>query len=133
MSDKLKPGEYVGANGRRYQWSLDSASREFVWHGGESGPISAYAHISTPDLRAAAEALVALADELETEYVELVHESSDRQGVRLGLRGSEVWVECKGRETGGVWVRRRDALSGYVETSIVAAYRAGLARGEGEE
>lgn len=78
------------------------------------GTVTGFAPFRSIDARAAAEALLALADELETEYVELCEE------YRLRIRGEDVVQELK-LATGWVVAHSQTAAD---------AYRAGIAKGQ---
>jgi hypothetical protein len=76
----MKPGQYRGADGDVKKWQKDERS-DVLWHLGQD---TMAVMLRVADARAAAAALVALADELETEYVELP------SGARLTLLRGEV-------------------------------------------
>lgn len=108
MSDTLKPGEYLN-----YYGDL----RDFHVKG---DVVIAYAEdqvCSVSDARAAGKALIALADELETEYVELAPAWRivllNGEAVQVESYGSDGWAEAMGN-AGNLALR---------------AYRAGLERG----
>jgi hypothetical protein len=104
----MKAGEYVGADGRLMEWRRDVNSEWRVWEG--SGPRA----IRTVDIRPATAALVALADELETEVFAL-----DEQ-TRLRVRDNDVLLE-RALGTAPVWA---PSNTGEADR-ILAAFRAG--------
>jgi len=114
MSD-LKPGEYIGKNGVIYRWELSNGHyRHMPAHDCEP-------HMLRPEnLRAAGEALTALADEMETERVEVT--STFRIVVRAG---DKPYVETKGMMAASLWTRDNSLGA----DAILAAYRAGRERG----
>lgn len=117
MSKTLKPGEYIGADGewRRFYCAGSTIAVDPSGSWGASGAVHLFVK---EDLRAAAAALIALADETETEYVEL----ADR--VRLKVQ----------RDTGeALAVEYNSHIRGWepsiTEHIYLAVYRAGQERG----
>ena len=114
----LKPGEYETATGKRAWWKRDDLDGEDRYtHVNEDHASQAY--IRKADLRAAAQALIALADELETEYVMWL---VDDESVRIVLRNGEP-VDAQVMMPDGQWVRH--TCQGDME----AAFKAGQERG----
>ena len=108
----LKPGEYETATGKRAWWKRDDLDGEDRYtHVNEDHASQAY--IRKADLRAAAQALIALADELETEWVKWECEGTKfRMRVVAGEASRAEW-----RDVTGYWLPANPAL--------VAAFEAG--------
>ena len=117
MADR-EPGEYEGANGCLWRWEpaiLSPGTYKLVVDGFT-------ASLRCEDLRAAGQALIALADELETEYVEL------GEWARLVLRqGSPVAMQVRSaREHEDEWFDNPDD---NINAEYLAAFKAGQERG----
>lgn len=117
MSGTLKPGEYVGADGQVRMFEI----RCNVAYHFRYDPRLCSEGIEVANLRAAAAALVALADELETEVVEL------GENYRIVTRDGESWLERFG-DASQAW-RKSEPGATETDDTILAAYRAGQDRG----
>jgi hypothetical protein len=111
----MKAGEYVGADGGTYEWRVADV-RDGTGAVAHLRGASVYHQgcVRIRDLRAAAAALVALADELETEVFAL-----DEQ-TRLRVRDNDVLLE-RALGTAPVWA---PSNTGEADR-ILAAFRAG--------
>jgi hypothetical protein len=113
-SRPCKPGEYMGADGDTRHWEQGQMGAWRLIRKGSS------AGIFTADLRAAAASLIALADDLETEYVSL---GEDWGRYRLVIRGDDVGLEERKCAGSNEW------LTIPVPGICIPAFRAGLKRG----
>lgn len=128
MVSDLKSGEYMGGTHaeRRFQWWIDGLGA--IQHGMVLGPgLSSNCAVDKSDIREAWKALGRLADELETEYVDLF---DGNRPVRVAMRGGEIWLEAQ--LSLGDWKPVIDVVRDWntvqKHTALVAAYRAGLDR-----
>ena len=126
MMETLKPGEYIGADGATYLF------RDRGHNGVKletTCPATSYpAFVPVADLRAAAAALIALADETETEMAEWGEEPHRYRLVTRPGTTHEVLYTTIG--TRGSWV---EVGPDYPGCDIIAAYRAGRKRGKDAE
>jgi hypothetical protein len=126
MSD-LKPGEYIVSDGHKRRFFAEG--HYLALDDDNGGRTVSHGSFLVSDIRAAATALIALADELETEYVLLNEQTPDHSGLRIVSRGGvEMWVEEQTARSDS-WVRPDTPRGAYMSDAILAAYRAGQGRG----
>jgi hypothetical protein len=114
MTDTLKPGSYIGSDGEQRTFEISGSAIAAPCYGGH------HWICATIDARAAGEALIALADELETEYVEL------SEDFRIAIRNGASWIEYLGASD--KW-RKSEPGETVMFDRVLAAFRAGLERG----